>query len=66
MKLNKDELYKAMRVHNYNLAELHKVMGISRSTLYTVLKGKREPGNKVYNGVKRAFTDEETKNILEI
>jgi len=66
MKLNKNELFKAMAVHNYNMTTLHKVMGISRSTLYHVLSGRREAGNKVYNGIKRAFTDEETKNILEI
>lgn len=66
MKLNKDELYKSMDVHNFNLSKLAKEMGVSRSTLHKVLTEQREPGNKFYDGIKKVFGREQAIKILQI
>lgn len=66
MKINKDELFKAMDVYNYSQASLARKMGINTVTLYYVLNGKREAGNKFIAGLKLAFPDEVVKNIVLI
>lgn len=66
MKLNKDELFKSMEIHNYNLSKLAKEMGISRSTLHKVLTDQREPGNKFYDGIIKVFGREQAIKILQI
>jgi len=66
LKLNKDELFKSMGVHNYTVTQLAKEMGVSRSALHKVISGQRAPGNKILEGVTKVFGREEAINILGI
>ena len=66
MRINKDELFKAMDVHNYTQASLSRKMKIDSVMLYYVLNDKRNAGNKFVAGLKLAFPDDVVKNIVSI
>lgn len=66
MTINKDELFKAMDVYNYNQTTLAKKMGINVVTIYYVLNDQRRAGNKFISGLKKAFPEEVVKNIVSI
>lgn len=66
MELNIDEFLKFMAVHDYSFTKVSKLMGIHRSHLWKVIKGKQSPGNKFLNGFKMAFPDEQSNNFFLI
>ncbi|MBR0576795.1 hypothetical protein KCG48_10665 [Proteiniclasticum sp. BAD-10] len=66
MKVRKDEFLKNMNVYNLNFSEAAEKMQISRSYLWEVLEGKKQPGNKFIFGLKLVFPNEPMENFLEI
>lgn len=66
MRIKKDEFYKNMEIHNYNFTEVAKKMKVSRSYVWEILEGKKNPGGKFLVGLKLAFPDVQIENILEI
>lgn len=66
MKINKDELFKAMDVYNYSQASLARKMNINPVTLYYVLNDQRRAGNKFIDGLKLAFPEDVVNNIVLI
>ena len=66
MKVKKDEFLKYMDVYNLNFTEVSEKMHISRSYLWEVLEGKKQPGNKFIFGLKLVFPNEHVENFLEI
>ncbi|HCW73911.1 MAG TPA: hypothetical protein DHM90_09075 [Clostridiaceae bacterium] len=66
MRVRKDEFLKSMNVYNLNFSEAAEKMQISRSYLWEVLEGKKQPGNKFIWGLKQIFPDEQIEKFLQI
>lgn len=57
MSLNISKIKALMQKNQWNSSELARRMEVSRSEVSRLLTGKRQGGDKIYTGLKRAFPD---------
>lgn len=64
MKPKVDRIKELMAVRRWSASELAKQMGVSRSETTRLLNRKRNGGNKVINGLIKAFPEEPLENLF--